>query len=137
MTIRFRIEYRTSWGEEIVLALGDKRIAMSYGEGGIWTAEVRTRTPEKIIDAPYHYEVRVGGNLLRREWKNRSISGQTGLTAENLPARLELADAWSDVPANAPFHKSAFSGGTFSVQQGEGLEAMSDAGEMYRKGWKC
>ena len=81
MTIRFKIEYRTSWGEEIVLALGDKRIAMSYGEGGIWTAEVRTRTPEKIIHAPYHYEVRVGGNLLRREWKNRSISGQTGLTA--------------------------------------------------------
>ena len=137
MTIRFKIEYRTSWGEEIVLALGDKRIAMSYGEGGIWTAEVRTRTPEKIIDVPYHYEVRVGGNLMRREWKNRSISGQTGLTAESLPARLELADAWSDVPANAPFHKSAFSGGTFSVQQGEGLEAMSDAGEMYRKGWKC
>ena len=121
MTIKFKIEYHTSWGEELVLALGEKRIGMKYGDGGIWTAEVRTRTPEKVIDTPYHYEVRVGGNLARREWKNRSISGQTGLTACNLPAKLEMADAWTDVPVNAPFHKSAFSGGTFSVQQGEGL----------------
>ena len=40
MKLTFTIEYRTAWGEALVLRLGDRRIAMRYADGGVWSAEV-------------------------------------------------------------------------------------------------
>ena len=35
MILKFKIEYRTTWGEELVLVLGEKHVFMKYGDGGI------------------------------------------------------------------------------------------------------
>ena len=34
MTLLISIEYRTRWGEQLVLRLGKRRIALQYADGG-------------------------------------------------------------------------------------------------------
>ncbi len=40
MKIFISIEYKTQWGESLVLCLDGKEIPMTPGDSGIWTAEV-------------------------------------------------------------------------------------------------
>lgn len=35
MTLLFSIEYRTRWGEQLVLRLGRRRIALQYADSGV------------------------------------------------------------------------------------------------------
>lgn len=137
MILKFKIEYRTTWGEELVLVLGEKHVFMKYGDGGIWTARLTVRTPEKALYEPYHYEVWKDGIRTRREWRDRTVAGTRDLGHGRLPQKVEIEDRWSDIPENAPFHTSAFAEGAFSVRQGADGEIWTDAGEMYRRGWKC
>ena len=76
MKLIFRIEYRTRWGENLVLRRGGRRHAMHYAADGIWQAEVDARDWE--FPAEYGYEVvSEGGGRLR---------------GERLPHRLRAAD---------------------------------------------
>mgnify|MGYP007042779818 FL=1 len=43
MTLLISIEYRTRWGEQLVLRLGKRRIALQYADGGVWTCAVERR----------------------------------------------------------------------------------------------
>ena len=137
MILKFKIEYHTVWGEQLVLALGDRHIDMQYGDGGIWTAKVTTSVPGKTLYESYHYEVRRDGKTIRREWRDHTIAGVIVPGHGKLPAKIEIEDHWTDIPGNAPFHTSAFSGGAFFIRQGEDGEVYKDADEMYYKGWKC
>ncbi len=86
MNIRFSIEYKTVWGEELVLCTEAGRIRMSYSDGGIWTAEAEVPSSGMT----YHYEVKRGGETVRREWYSHIL--------EKSDLRAELRDSWISKP---------------------------------------
>ena len=44
MKLNVNIEYRTSWGEELVLCIGGKRYPLSYAGDGMWIHEAGEAT---------------------------------------------------------------------------------------------
>lgn len=54
MTLLISIEYRTRWGEQLVLRLGKRRIALQYADGGVWTCAVERYAPA-AQPAEYRY----------------------------------------------------------------------------------
>ena len=48
MKLNVSIEYRTNWGEEIVLCLGGKRYPLSYVSDGLWQGEVARVNAAKV-----------------------------------------------------------------------------------------
>ena len=72
MKLQISIEYKTAWGEELVLCLGGKRYPMAYVTDGLWTAEVARFNPAKV--AEYTYEVVRAGETVRTEWKAHTLT---------------------------------------------------------------
>lgn len=107
MTLRISIEYRTNWGEEIVLCLGGKRCPMEYTADGVWSAEIARFNPEKASE--YCYEVVCGGSTVRTEWKKHTLALPEGAA----PKVLVVNDRWNDRPADSPFYSSAFTDAIF------------------------
>ena len=106
MKLKVNIEYRTSWGENLVLCIGKKRYPLSYVDNGIWTGEVdwiRGRSLE------YGYEVTYEGMTVRREWKKHSLELPSGPKPES----VTVNDRWFDRPADAPLYSSAFTKAIF------------------------
>ena len=101
MKLIFSIEYKTAWGEELVLCLGGKRHALKYEADGMWKGEIARFNPEKVSE--YSYEVVRDGKTIRTEWKGHQISLPDGME----PKVLEVVDRWNDRPADAPFYSSA------------------------------
>ena len=50
MKLNVSIEYRTSWGEEIVLCLGARRYPLAYVAEGIWKGEIDRFNPAKVSE---------------------------------------------------------------------------------------
>lgn len=105
MKLTFTVEYRTVWGEALVLRIGERRIPMRYGEGGLWSVT--------LDDAPagtfeYGYEVERDGSRIRCEWRPHTLHLATGGTVAT------LRDRWSERDDEAPFYASAFTRGIFS-----------------------
>ena len=107
MKLNLSIEYRTNWGEEIVLCLGGKRYPLSYVAEGIWTGEVARFNPEKASE--YTYEVVRDGVTIRKEWKKHILV----LPAETKAKVVNIYDRWNDRPADSPFYSSAFTDAIF------------------------
>lgn len=107
MKLILSIEYRTNWGEEVVLCLGGKRHSLSYVAEGIWTGEIARFNPEKAAD--YCYEVVRDGVTVRKEWKKHSFALPEGAK----PKVVRLYDKWNDRPADSPFYSSAFTNAIF------------------------
>lgn len=107
MKLRTTIDYRTEWGESLVLCFGSKRYPMTYLDGGIWCAEIERFNPEK--NPEYHYEVEFGGDTVRKEWRSHR------LPLERIAGKktIEIEDLWLDRPEDAPFYSSAFVDGIF------------------------
>ena len=82
MTLHISIEYRTNWGEEIVLCLGGKRYPLAYAAEGLWKGEIARFNPEKA--AEYSYEVVRDGVTVRKEWKKHALAIPAGLEPEEL-----------------------------------------------------
>ena len=55
MKLNVKIEYRTAWGEELVLCVGGKRYPLSYITDGLWAGEIAGITLKN--DTEYSYEV--------------------------------------------------------------------------------
>ncbi|MBE6236926.1 MAG: 4-alpha-glucanotransferase [Bacteroidales bacterium] len=113
MKLNVNIEYRTSWGEELVLCIGGKRYPLSYCEGGLWTAEIARITLKK--ETEYSYEVIRDGQTVRSEWKKHLLVLPEG-TATKV---VEIKDRWNDRPADAPFYSTAFTKAIFGRNAGE------------------
>ena len=107
MTLNISIEYRTAWGEELVLCLGGKRYPLAYVAEGIWKGEVSRFNPEKV--AEYGYEVVRDGVTVRTEWKNHRLALPEGTE----PKELTIIDRWIDRPCDSPFYSSAFTNAIF------------------------
>ena len=108
MTLLFNIEYRTRWGEQLVLRLGRRRIALQYADGGVWTCAVERYAPA-AQPAEYRYEVEREGVCIRREWRPHILR----IPAAPAPRVLRIRDRWIDMPADTPFYSSAFTRGIF------------------------
>ena len=106
MKLLISIEYKTSWGEELVLCLGGKRHEMSYAEDGLWKLELPRFNAAQTVE--YKYEVVRDGAVVRSEWGTHTLSVK-GVTAKT----LVVSDRWQDRPADAPFYSSAFTKGIF------------------------
>ena len=107
MTLKISIEYRTNWGEEIVLCLGGKRYPLAYSAEGLWKGEIARFNPEKA--AEYGYEVVRDGVTVRSEWKKHTLALPEGVE----PKELVVADRWNDRPSDSPFYSSAFTNAIF------------------------
>ena len=107
MKLNISIEYRTSWGEEIVLCLGGKRYPLAYTAEGLWEGEIARVNLSK--SAEYSYEVVRDGQTVRKEWKNHVIALPDGME----PKELTVYDRWIDRPADSPFYSSAFTNAIF------------------------
>ena len=85
MTVSFKIEYRTAWGESLALVLQDKKYPMEWGEGAIWSVTVKDCPAAALKD--YTYVVMRDGLIVRTEWSHHSAKS----------ARV-IEDRWIDCP---------------------------------------
>ena len=107
MKLNFSIEYRTSWGEEVVLCLGGKRYPLSYVAEGIWQGEIARFKPDMASE--YTYEVVRDGMTVRTEWKKHLLV----LPEDSKAKVVNIYDRWNDRPEDAPFYSSAFTKAIF------------------------
>ena len=121
MKLNISIEYRTNWGEEIVLCLGGKRYPLSYVAEGIWQGEIARFNPEKATE--YGYEVVRDGMTVRTEWKKHSIV----LPEDVKPKVLNVYDKWNDRPVDSPFYSSAFTNAIFGRKAVKSAKVVKDA----------
>ena len=106
MKLLISIEYKTSWGEELVLCLGGKRHPMYYAADGLWKLELPRFNVAQPVE--YKYEVVRDGATVRAEWGVHTLDLK-GTSAKT----LIVCDRWQDRPADAPFYSSAFTKGIF------------------------
>ena len=107
MILHISIEYRTDWGEEIVLCLAGKRYPLAYSAEGLWQGEIARFNPEKAVE--YGYEVVRDGVTVRKEWKKHTLVLPEGIA----PKELTVMDRWIDRPYDSPFYSSAFTNAIF------------------------
>ena len=105
MKLNFSIEYKTNWGESIVLCLDGKRHPLEYVADGLWQGEVTRPSLKEVLE--YKYEVVRDGVTVRKEWGQHILP--KGLSAKV----VTVNDRWQDRPADAPFYSSAFTKGIF------------------------
>ena len=86
----FSIEYRTLWGESLVLVAGGKRYPMEWTAGDIWKVTLDKCTA--AILANHSYELVRGECILRQEWENHHTTVAKGVT--------EVRESWIDTPAD-------------------------------------
>ena len=107
MTLHISIEYRTNWGEQVVLCLAGRRYQLTYAAEGFWQAELAGIEPENV--AEYSYEIVRDGFVVRTEWKKHQLVLPEGVA----PKELTVADRWIDRPYDSPFYSSAFTNAIF------------------------
>ena len=121
MTLFISIEYRTNWGEELVLCLAGKRYPLTYAAEGLWTGEIARVNPEKVSE--YSYEVVCGGVTVRTEWRKHVLALPEGAK----PKTVNIYDKWNDRPEDAPFYSSAFTKAIFGRKAQKPGKAVKDA----------
>ena len=113
MNLNFNIDYKTAFGEEIVLNLvssdceGEKETAecqMSTFDGERWTCSLH-----KVLQAgtflDYYYSVKRDGRTVRLEWTLETH--RLELVARKGES-YTIYDHWIDIPDNAYLYSSAF-----------------------------
>ena len=108
MNITVTIDYRTVWGERLLLVLADgKRVDMSCS-GSKWVAMFRL--PKSAKQLSYHFEVVDGdNNTIRTEWGE----GHSYALASDAKY-LIVEDCWSERPQNRAFYTSMFADTIFA-----------------------
>ena len=127
MKLQISIEYKTAWGEQLVLCLGGKRYPLNYVADGLWCVEIARFNPAKASD--YTYEVVRDGETVRKEWKKHDLRLPEGME----PAVLEIVDRWIDRPVDAPFYSSAFTKAIFGRHDAHKKQAkVKDANVLFK-----
>ena len=108
MNINFNIEYRTSFGEMLVVNVGNTANEysvhpMTTDDGNTWHATLDLDTAGKSF-INYFYSVEKEGSTLRTEW--RTEAHRLELSARKA-ACYQLLDHWIDRPENAYLYSSA------------------------------
>ena len=108
MQITFNIQYKTVFGEELLLNIvggqqGNRTVAMSTADGLTWTCEVEAGMGEQRVD--YYYSVRNSCGIKCSEWK--TIMHRLDLNA-NASHRFTVEDRWHEIPGDTYLYSSAF-----------------------------
>lgn len=110
MTVKFRLEYATVYGEELLLVIDGARPKMEpmrYIGGNIWECTFKTAATTRTLH--YHYELHRDGAPIRKEWgKGHTLTTDKGVTA------IALYDRWHDMPSDRSFRSSMFTEGVFA-----------------------
>ena len=101
MIIRITIQYRTEWGESLVLRVGKRRYPMDPAYGHTWQKELTARN---LRDGDrYTFEVEKDGKTVRREWRPHLYFAPAETKS------LVLRERWTERPADSTFYSEAFS----------------------------
>ena len=114
MNLKFHIDYKTVFGEELVLNLaetakdGSQKSAqyrMATADGEHWTCNVKTTSPvaQKVLN--YYYSVEAEGQQRRHEWTTMPHQQELNATRGK---NYEFFDRWTDIPDDAYLYTSAF-----------------------------
>ena len=110
MKLIFNLEYRTSFGEQLVLnittACGQVAAQhdMTTTDGEHWTCEVQfSAADEPACD--YYYSVRRDNTVVRSEWQ--VVPHRLQLTTAETPRQV-VYDHWIDIPEDSYLYSSAF-----------------------------
>jgi len=112
MKLIFRIDYRTRWGENLMLRFGERSVAMHCVADGVWEAVVDAAVCE--CPSEYRYEVVCDGVCVRSERLPHRFRQPAGCGGGTLFVR----DGWNDVPADFPLRSFAFTRGIFGRRPG-------------------
>ena len=113
MNIRFSVEYRTEYGQELMLHLseagsGGLKAAVEYrmhtDDGQTWHCDIQKDWPLGTV-LSYYYSVERGGTTERQEWL--VVPHRLELTAGGTSYRVY--DHWSDLPEDSFLYSSAVS----------------------------
>ncbi|MBR5918838.1 MAG: hypothetical protein IKZ83_02930, partial [Prevotella sp.] len=112
MNIYFHIEYRTKFGEELVLNIvkDDDSVVqyrMTTADGKYWTCRLEhQRMSDEVLD--YFYSVECEGRTKRHEW--RTVAHRLELSKTKLPMERNfyVYDHWIDIPEDSYRYSSAF-----------------------------
>ena len=113
MNIRFSVEYRTEYGQELMLHLseagsGGLKTAVEYrmhtDDGQTWHCDIQKDWPLGTV-LSYYYSVERGGATERQEWL--VVPHRLELTAGGTSYRVY--DHWNDLPEDSFLYSSAVS----------------------------
>ncbi len=93
---KFKIQYNTAWGENLVLATRFRKFPMQWNEGNVWSVQVK----EKDLlqeGGRYAYLVERDGITLRCEWEDHYYDA--------LMAGKTVTDSWITAPEGNPFNR--------------------------------
>lgn len=112
MNLQFNIEYRTYYGQELVLNIVNSRgseansvcqYRMHTYDGLLWTVDInRDIKPGTVID--YFYSVHVGDHEERRGW---SVAPHRVMFNSVQALNYRIFDHWREIPNNAFLYSSA------------------------------
>lgn len=111
MRLNFNLEYRTEYGEELMLNILPKTVngkteqrRMLTTNGSNWTCEVSMDVVASSR-VEYYYTVSKNGNRLRGEWLVEPHLVEMNVANGNV---YEIYDHWVDIPEDAYMYSSAF-----------------------------
>ena len=119
MKLLFNLDYRTAYGEQLVLNVTDglqqtARHPMTTTDGQRWTLELNQNlTAVGTID--YYYSVERDDRVVRSEWT--VVAHRLIL---NPVDQMEVNDRWVDIPDDAYLYSSAFTDCVAGRQRSEG-----------------
>ncbi|MCQ2146269.1 MAG: 4-alpha-glucanotransferase [Bacteroidales bacterium] len=103
MKINISLDYKTLWGEVVVVKFDGKDYEMSCTGGSLWTVAIEKRVAEEESKSfDYTFEIRKEGETLRKEWKGHN------LTVCGDDKAVNVSDRWLSAPENAPFYSCVF-----------------------------
>lgn len=109
MDLKFNIDYKTRFGEELVLNIvnegSEAKYRMITTDGERWTYKLSLPAQKCQPVLTYYYEVERGGRSVRHEWT--TIRHTLELTAVH-GASYTVFDRWSDIPEDSYLYSSAF-----------------------------
>ncbi len=109
MDLKFNIDYKTRFGEELVLNIvnegSEAKYRMITTDGERWTYKLSLPAQKRQPVLTYYYEVERGGRSVRHEWT--TICHTLELTAVH-GAHYTVFDRWSDIPEDSYLYSSAF-----------------------------
>ena len=115
MTIHFSLEYRTVWGEQMILRIGKRSFGMRYTGDGMWETSMSGYEIRK--GQQYSYEVNRDGKTVRTEWRTHSLHLPEGIR------EAVVRDRWMARPSNSTFWSSAFKDVIFGREPADPNEA--------------
>lgn len=114
MSIKFNINYNTTYGEELLVNIlykdikGEEQVSiyrMSTLDGHIWQCNIAQLPNSKIKEFKYFYSVEVNGKVIKTEWQMQThYLSLNAIKAQH----YEIYDRWNEIPQDTYLYSSAF-----------------------------